>query len=393
MSTGSGGAFGNAFHNLNGSFQTDIFHVTLTYSTLTNELVETVVDTGSPAGSGTPETYTATFPISATLPGSVANIVGNNGAYAYAGFTGGTGGSVSTQDISNWNFTTNAAPAVTGVSPSSGPTTGGTSVIITGTNFTGANAVTFGGAAAASFTVDSATQITAVDPAGNAGVVDVQVTTGSGGVSIRSTSDQFTYTSTVTAPTLVGNPVLNGDNPNGLFNAPGQPAFGTQRSMVEDVVYTFSSGVTIPNAAAAFTVVPTGAHPGTAPVSLSAAAVAGTGGTQWAVTLTGKAAGVLGSIANGEYSITINPAGVFSAADGTTQLAAGRTDQFYRLYGDINGKEVVNALDNLALKKAITAYNPAFDSNGDGAVNALDNLAFKKDLIIAFFGDGFVPTI
>ncbi len=223
----------------------------------------------------------------------------------------------------------------------------------------------------------------------------VGFTAGTGGAnSTQSVNDWvFNTASAVVAPTLVGNPVVNGDNPNGLFNAAGQPAFGTQRSMVEDVVYTFSSGVSIPNAAAAFTVVPTGAHPGTAPVSLTATAVAGTGGTQWAVTLTGKAPGVLASIANGEYSITINPAGVFAAADGTTQLVTGRTDQFYRLYGDINAKEVVNALDNLALKKAIATYNPAFDSNGDGAVNALDNLAFKKDLIIAYFGDGFVPTI
>ncbi len=45
------------------------------------------------------------------------------------------------------------------------------------------------------------------------------------------------------------------------------------------------------------------------------------------------------------------------------------------------------------LKKAIGTYNPAFDSNGDGQVTALDNLAFKKDLTVAYFGDGFVPTI
>ncbi len=68
-------------------------------------------------------------------------------------------------------------------------------------------------------------------------------------------SNAVTATAIGVTPTLVGTPVINGDNPNGLFNAAGQPAFGTQRSMVEDVVYTFNSGVTIPNAAAAFTVV------------------------------------------------------------------------------------------------------------------------------------------
>jgi hypothetical protein len=82
-------------------------------------------------------------------------------------------------------------PTVTSVSPTAGPTTGGTSVTITGTGFTGATAVTFGAAAATSFTVVSATSITATSPAG-AGTVDVTVTT-AGGTSAASPADQFTY--------------------------------------------------------------------------------------------------------------------------------------------------------------------------------------------------------
>ena len=58
-------------------------------------------------------------------------------------------------------------PAVTSVSPSAGPTAGGTSVTITGTNFTGATAVQFGTTNATSFTVNSATSITATAPAGS----------------------------------------------------------------------------------------------------------------------------------------------------------------------------------------------------------------------------------
>jgi hypothetical protein len=51
-------------------------------------------------------------------------------------------------------------PTVTNVNPNTGPTSGGTSVTITGTNFSGVTAVRFGNAAG-SFIVDSATQITA----------------------------------------------------------------------------------------------------------------------------------------------------------------------------------------------------------------------------------------
>ena len=58
------------------------------------------------------------------------------------------------------------SPAVTGISPASGPTAGGTSVTITGTNLDAATGVKFGTTAAANFTVNSATQITATAPAG-----------------------------------------------------------------------------------------------------------------------------------------------------------------------------------------------------------------------------------
>ena len=70
-----------------------------------------------------------------------------------------------------------------------GPTTGGTSVTVTGTAFTGATAVHFG-TATATFTVVSSTSITATAPAGT-GTVNVTVTT-AGGTSATS-ADKFTY--------------------------------------------------------------------------------------------------------------------------------------------------------------------------------------------------------
>jgi len=88
-------------------------------------------------------------------------------------------------------------PTVTNVNPNTGPTSGGTSVTITGTNFFDVIAVQFGSNAAGSFTVNSPTQITATSPAG-VGTVDVTVTT-AGGTSANNTADQFTY---VAAPTV-----------------------------------------------------------------------------------------------------------------------------------------------------------------------------------------------
>ena len=66
------------------------------------------------------------------------------------------------------------------------------------------------------------------------------------------------------------------------------------------------------------------------------------------------------------------------------------TQSFYRLFGDINGDEFVNAADNLQFKQALTTYNAAFDFNADGFVNASDNLKFKNDLTVNF--SGFTAT-
>jgi hypothetical protein len=89
--------------------------------------------------------------------------------------------------------TTAPVPAVTKLKPRSGPAKGGTTVTITGTGFTSAEEVTFGGAQATDVDVVSATGITATAPAGTAGtVVDVTVTT-PGGTSAPSAKAQFTY--------------------------------------------------------------------------------------------------------------------------------------------------------------------------------------------------------
>lgn len=86
-------------------------------------------------------------------------------------------------------------PTISGIAPASGPAAGGTVVIITGTDFTGATAVTFGGTAASSYTVDNATHITATTAAHAAGAVNVLVTTLGG---TQTAVNGFTY---VAAPT------------------------------------------------------------------------------------------------------------------------------------------------------------------------------------------------
>ena len=73
------------------------------------------------------------------------------------------------------HFTYEAVPTVTGLSVSSGPVTGATSVTLTGTGFIGATAVLFGSANATSVVVNGATSITVDAPSGTAGTEDVTV--------------------------------------------------------------------------------------------------------------------------------------------------------------------------------------------------------------------------
>jgi large repetitive protein len=89
--------------------------------------------------------------------------------------------------------------AITGINPTSGPAT--TSVTITGTNLaglTGADAVRFGTNNASSYTVNSATSVTAVVPTGT-GTVNISVKRPDG--SITTLNNGFTY-KTVILPTI-----------------------------------------------------------------------------------------------------------------------------------------------------------------------------------------------
>jgi hypothetical protein len=126
-----------------------------------------------------------------------------DGSTALIGTPGDVGG-----DGSAWVF--GNRPVVAALAPASGPTGGGTAVTITGSDFLNVRSVSFGGQAAASFTVVSQTAVRAISPARAAGTVDVVVTT-AGGSSATGAGSRFTYvvgappaTADTTAPTAPG---------------------------------------------------------------------------------------------------------------------------------------------------------------------------------------------
>ena len=182
------------------------------------------------------------------------------GPHRYVGFVSNANGAnaqaASVPVVVFWGGT---LPTVSGVSPASGSTAGGTSVSITGTNLTGATAVRFGATNATAFTVNSATSITATAPAAGAGVVDITVTTPTG-TSGTGTADQFTY------QTPAGPPTVSGVSP-----AQGPLAGGTAVT-ITGTGFTGASAVAFgANPATTFSVI--------SPTSISATAPAGSAGT------------------------------------------------------------------------------------------------------------------
>ena len=127
---------------------------------------------------------------------------GADGAYdiLFTASAGGVAGSASvTQENASVtrSVTVSRLPSVASISPSQGPTAGGTTVTITGTGLLDARLVRFG-SVAGKIISDTATEIMVNAPAGKAGTVNVTVTT-AGGTSHNSSADKFTY---VAAPNI-----------------------------------------------------------------------------------------------------------------------------------------------------------------------------------------------
>ena len=168
-------------------------------------------------------------------------------------------------------FTYIAPPTVTGVSPSSGSTAGGTAVTISGTNFATGAGVTFGATAATNVVVVSSTTITATTPAGSAGAVTVTVT--NPGSLSGSLASGYTYVVT---------PTVTSVSPNN-----GPPAGGTSVT-ITGTNFAAEATVTFGSAAATNVVVMSATQ-------ITATTPAGGG----AVTVTVTSNGQSGSLASG----------------------------------------------------------------------------------------------
>ena len=144
---------------------------------------DVTINMTAPSANSTVTTYAAAVAVTATLAGpgdTPTQCIVPHAVPQTDGISAtvvGTGGPTTTSNplcrppdvCATTTTTAPPTPTITALAPTSGTTAGGTSVQITGTGLTGATAVNFGATPATTFTVDSATQITATAPAHAAG--------------------------------------------------------------------------------------------------------------------------------------------------------------------------------------------------------------------------------
>jgi hypothetical protein len=233
-----------------------------------------------------------------------------------------TDGVSSTTTIAFIYQTVTVTPSITGVSPDSGPVTGGQQITITGTNFgTDTSTVTIGGNQAGVVSW-SPTSVVVTTPAGTLGQASIILTAGG------ATSNSFGYTYTAVPPTVTSLDPQGGPDAGGelvtiygsnLGTTPGTVTIGGNNAPVlawttntivvtapagnpgdTDVVVTVG-GVQLPGLLFTYDLVPptpviSSVAPGVSPT---------TGGTQITITGTNFGSPTLGSVTVGGNAATV----------------------------------------------------------------------------------------
>ncbi len=343
---------------------TSIFNVSLLFDQGAIGLVPTPIVAGTyrptnkGAFSGTPPAPAGPYGASlAIFNGTAPN--GTWNLFVYDDATGDKG------VLSSWSLdiATNG-PTIASFAPATGAA--GTTVVLTGTNLSGATGVAFAGTAAASFTVNSPTQISAVVPAGAAsGPITVITPNGN---ATTATSFQTTPAPTVTSASpgsgKVGTSVtVTGTNLTGATQLTfgGVPAVGFQVTSATSITAT----------------VPTGA--GTGPIEVTTPGGSATSSSRFVVSHSRRISASL----SGSHSAK----GAVTATDGFAKCASGVQVNLKRKkknggWGQVgtartqsNGKYSVGGTKNKAKYQAIAQATTL--STGDKCLKAKSS-TFKR---------------
>ncbi|AMY09764.1 IPT/TIG domain protein [Luteitalea pratensis] len=324
-----------------------------------------------------------------------------NAANAQSGYSNEVRVVISTPDE-------DSSPTITSLTPSSGPTTGGTTITISGSDFR-AGATVFVGGTPATVTAATDTWATVVAPASSAGLVAVTLTNPDGGTYTFPSS--FTY---VTAGAPVSDPVITSVTPasgpttggsavtlSGVgFQAGATVLFGGSPGTVTSVTTT-SIKVTNPvgpagpvtitvvnpdggsmTMAAAFTYVQPAV---TAPTisTISPASGPTTGNTLVTMTGTGFKAGVIvkfGDVAGSVTSVATTTLSVLTpaAVAGPVAVTVTNTDGG----AASRGAGFTYVATSTAGSPTVTSFSPSFGSIAGGTNVTITGTNFKSGVVV-----------
>jgi hypothetical protein len=303
-------------------------------------------------------------------------------------------------------WTSSPVPTVTAISPNTGSTEGGTSVTLTGTDFTGATSVTIGGAAATNISVVNSTTITCTTPAQPAGSASVLVTT-AGGTNAANTLYTYQLPIPVVNETFPDNGLPAGGNTVNIggrnFTGASSVTFGgtaaTNVSVLSDQIIsctapahaagTVSVLVTTPNGTSAANSLYTYVIPIPTVFAISPNTGSTAGGAIVTITgtfFTGITGVTIGGVAATDVGL-VSPTTLFCT---TPAHAAGVASVRVT---NIHGSNAANTLYTYVTPPTVTAVSPAIGSTAGGTSVTLTGTNFTGATGVTFGGTAATSVI
>ena len=150
--------------------------------------------------------------------------------------------------------------------------------------------------------------------------------------------------------------------------------------MVRSITVTFDQPIN--HTPGAFSILNTSTS---AVFAIAAADIATTDNTTFTLTFDDSTTGIVGgSLADGDYTLTIDKTKV-TAATGGAQMSADHTDEFFRRFADTNGDRIVGIGEFGGFRATFgkfeasdEEYDELFDFDGDGVVGITDFGQFRS---------------